>query len=118
MFIPVNEEGNVLEKPIEKNFRYNGTSVDNMYYQLLEQYEKAQSKVLFKGWKLDTSWNQSHNIFLKHTSKWWTNYAANENSVYWKSTDDKTDKTIEEFMLKNKDLPLELTEVALKQIGI
>lgn len=56
MFIPCNEKGEPLEKPE----RYNEFHIDrvtsgkefNKWYQECKQYQKAESRVLFKGFKL------------------------------------------------------------------
>lgn len=67
MFIPCDEEGNVLEEPI-----YNG--VDEQYYGVqIEKYQKAKESVIFDGCEFvkedENSWKIKHNgniyTFLK-----------------------------------------------------
>jgi hypothetical protein len=95
MFIPCDEEGNILKEPKINTNRANGFDVDDFY---LEQYQKAQSKVLFKGWV----YNQERKMIrdIKDTCGF---------ILPW-------DNTIEELM--NRNFELKLTETALKQIGL
>ena len=102
MFIPCDEEGNVLEEPkIEGKITWCDKCEElNPEY---GTWYKAQSKVLFKGWKyeLNEEWDQpaivnsTHSIILGNTVGGY--------------------KTIEKLASKVK---LELTETALKQIGL
>jgi hypothetical protein len=54
MFVPCDEDSNVLEEPIRfknwKNYDYSGTDIGFEQEKLCRQYHKAQEKVLFEGW--------------------------------------------------------------------
>lgn len=91
-FIPCDEEGNVLEEPKDNN---------SNYYQLLyEEYKQAQSKVLFKNCIAYKPMENSEYYVIEHN-----------NAKIWLS---HTERTIEWFINEQ----LELTDTALKQIGL
>ena len=52
MFIPLNEYGEVLDKPIEKNFTDGTGFVNNAFFIETNDYLKAQEKVLLEGFSL------------------------------------------------------------------
>lgn len=102
MFISCDEEGNVLEEPKLEDWvcEIHG----NYYYNIkLEEYNQAQSKVLFKGWQyeLNEEWDQP-----AITNGTYSIIIGNTIGGY---------KTIEILASKVK---LELTEIVLKQIGL
>ena len=102
MFVPCDEEGNVLEEP--KGFM---NYVDYTYLDksIELQYQQAQSKVLFKGWELSTS---SHNKL--------------ENSLFYKSWEFSINfsdfKSLEEIVFWIREDKMKLAETALKEIGL
>ena len=49
MFVPCDEDGNVLEEPKKYNIIFGNSIRNPLYGKQLEQYQKALSKVLFKG---------------------------------------------------------------------
>ena len=49
MFVPCDEDGNVLGEP------YNDGNGDNYFGVLLDEYQKAKEKVLFEGFDLSTA---------------------------------------------------------------
>jgi hypothetical protein len=56
MFVPVDEEGNVLEEPLQEHYTdctEEQNAKDWLYN--LEKYEQAKNKVLFEGIDLDTA---------------------------------------------------------------
>ena len=56
MFVPVDEEGNFLEEPLQEHYTdctEEQNAKDWLYN--LEKYEQAKNKVLFKGIDLDTA---------------------------------------------------------------
>lgn len=99
MFVPCDENGNVLQEPKEKVFsRENGAYEFDEYCKI---YEKAKEKVLFEGFY------------------WKGNYAvcmAEDEMIY---IDDEfmQNMTIDKF-LTTIITDLQLTTTALKQIGI
>ena len=109
MFVPCDEDGNVLEEPEQYNSWLNKKSIDwgkvpfNVDLHTFEKYKKAQSKVLFKFWKLikdnDGTFLNKNEDFLK-VNKY--------NSIHLCDT-------LEEI-IKYGGIELELTETALKQI--
>ena len=61
MFVPCDEDGNVLEEPDHLNYKHiNGfneivfisQSKQNKYHSDCDEYQKAQSKVIFKGFEV------------------------------------------------------------------
>ena len=96
MFVPCNKEGMILEEPILENWICE--THENYYYNIkLKEYKQAQSKVLFKGWK----------IAGKH------NFTYIEDSTYHIVLDNSIYPTIESLRIE-----LELTQTVLKQIGL
>ena len=107
MFVPCDEEGNVLEEPEQYNSWLNKTGIDwekvpfNIDLHTFEKYKKAQSKLLFKGWKYEGA-------LIDKNGTYYGNYLD-------LSTDDF--KTLEIILYLLEDYSLfELTETALKQI--
>ena len=103
MFVPCDEEGNVLEEPEQYNSWLNKKSIDwgkvpfNIDLHTFEKYKKAQSKVLFKSWK-------------------WEGTLIYKNGNYLDlSTNDFKTLEILLYLLEGYSL-FELTETALKQI--
>ena len=102
MFVPCDEDGNVLEEPEQYNSWLNKKSIDwgkvpfNVDLHTFEKYKQAQSKVLFKGWEM-----------RKDNSVGLINWSDRINlSIY---------KTLEDLPAHYKR-NMELTETALKQI--
>jgi hypothetical protein len=105
MFVPCDEDGNVLEEPTEKDeFRYcNGTE----YYphqkkQYAKEYQQAKERCLFEGFELKGQTNYSFvyknkNIFPYFISK---------------------KGTIEELTFHISNCDLQLTQTAIKQLSL
>ena len=104
MFVPCDDEGNVLEEPDRNNQYCIGTSEENsmIYYNHLGKYEDAKEKVLFEGYKLGTSSMMSGVFAISNDLA----------DVIHFDLDD----TIETMLGHISNLTL--TESALKQIGI
>lgn len=58
MFIPCDDEGNVLEEPCSI-----GVGNEFYYERALDQYEQAKEKVLFEGWEKRI---ENHEAFKQH----------------------------------------------------
>jgi len=109
MFVPCDEEGNVLKEP-----NYYSCFLDNSYltrpqlinYENCVRYQKAKDRVLFEGWSLLDSehiTNGSYDIDILT----WTFYRTNEGGgVGYEIIDDLT------------NYQLELTSTAEKEIGL
>ena len=98
MFVPVDEEGNVLEEP---KLPYNKPTWCDKCEELNPEYSKwykAQSKVLFKGWKRDIIDDDEVLCY--------------KNSMYFVL---ENYNTLEEISLS---YDLELTKEILEQIGL
>ena len=99
MFVPCDEDGNVLEEPENYKEWLLDTPYDFLYkYEHCLQYQQAQSKVLFKGWE------------YKNNALWYNN--KHVIPMY-----DFEDYYTLERLQYDKGI-LELTEEALKQIGL
>ncbi|WP_137906083.1 hypothetical protein [Chryseobacterium sp. 2VB] len=116
MFVPVDEEGNVLEEPTQEKYGwYSSCSPEEQsgwmyeegeakYYEALEKWNKAKEKVLFEGFGMQPS---KHKGLFDLVSKNGTlllnlNFPTNED-VEW---------------LLTLGFEIELTPSALKQIGL
>lgn len=92
MFIPCSEDGRILIEPTESN---------SIYWS--EEYKKAKKNVLFHGFEVD-EFSALPNITSVINRKL-------QKHIYISN-----DKLIQDVVLKYK--PLELTEWAIKQIGL
>ena len=94
MFVPCDDEGNVLEDII-------GHGLTNGYKDKVIQYQQAKEKVLFEGCSISKLMPDNyHQVY------------CNSDRILWLSWNKS--KTIEDLILAN----LTLTESAKKQIGI
>lgn len=95
MFVPVDEEGNILDEPV---FTEEDKDYPHEVEWYKEYYKQAQSKVLFKGWeyKNNTLWYNNKHVIPMYDFE---DYYTLERLQYGKGI-------------------LELTEEALKQIGL
>lgn len=112
MFIPCDEDGNVLEEP--KNYKEWLRKALNTPYELdlykYEQYQRSQSKVLFKGWKCLEKTKRGHYKLQKEDGD--TMYLDTSEGVLNGTGHNNT----LEYMQFISTEPFELTETALKQI--
>ena len=114
MFVPCDEEGNVLEEP--KGWNNEDCNLDDCCHVCkCEQYKQAKERVLFEGFKI-SSRNSCINENLKilrfdGSNEVWAEIKDNEARF---SFPNLSVKTIEDM----DGLLLELTETAIKQIGL
>ena len=100
-FVPCDENGNVLKEPKEDDFLYHDKTLNHVDFSAeLEQYEKAKERVLFKGFE-HYLFREANNV--KHNKSRKCFSFPNYNGVI-----------IEDLI----SLEVELTESAIKQIGL
>lgn len=101
MFVPCDEDGNVLGEP------YNDGNGDNYFGVLLDEYQKAKEKVLFEGFELNFEITEIVGIINNDYQIWfYKNGTTTINS--------KEIKTIEDLIKYD----LTLTPNAIKQLGL
>jgi len=103
MFVPVDEEGNVLEEPKQ----FEGKFKD--YQNILDTYVKAKEKVLFEGFEVEDIGLGSFAI-----RKWRCIIMKCSKAIGAKWENVASYQTIEDLV----NLDLQLTPSALKAIGI
>lgn len=104
MFVPVDETGNILCKPTHYDewiSEYNKGIVHGYEQVIMGEYLEAKEKVLLEGFEFVESWNG--NYHFKH---------GDELIIIA-----KRGETIESRLLR-LDFEIELTESAIKQIGL
>ena len=94
-FVPCDENGNVLEEPY-----FDGEN-DLYYSAKKEEFEKAKERVLFKGFEL---YNDENTIRY--------------NNIFIENQDFKKGLTIESLKSYCSTTSIELTDSAIKQIGL
>ncbi|WP_291095515.1 MULTISPECIES: hypothetical protein [unclassified Empedobacter] len=107
MFVPCDEEGNVLEEPTMEKYGYYFSNHqeeqsgwmyeegEDEYYKVLEKYQQAKERVLFEGFSVYK--NLIKNINGDNIMTWYIEA-----------------RCIEDLILMN----LTLTQTAIKQIGL
>lgn len=107
MFVPCDEDGNVLEEPkLVPVKEYIDREPDEDYVPDLEQYQQAKDRVMFEGeWK--------HSVDDRYTYMNWCRNDKKDITVHMHSC-----KTIEDMLSKKWYKSLKLTPTALKQIGL
>ena len=107
-FVPTDLEGNVLEKPLESDFdnfdlNEGGQVVDyELYNNACDEFLDAQEKVLFKGFEI----RDKGNFYFVERK---------ESTLFRRVLNKNTKSTIEDLLIWGN---VELTETAIKQIGI
>ncbi|SHF17521.1 hypothetical protein [Chryseobacterium vrystaatense] len=109
-FVPVDEEGNVLTQPHLGMFHDNRAPLQDLNFAKIE-YEKAKEKVLFEGFDLIKSDIETlnHTTFIENVNGEQVGYNKS-----WENEWNLYGIVIEDLVGFN----IELTESALKQIGI
>lgn len=105
MFVPCDNDGNILEEPqmIEKRLGFDEVEMDYDYAEL-ELYKKAKEKVLFKGFTAK-----------EMDGKFWYVYDNNGEFFYsFPLINSDLYRKVEDLI----QLDLELTESALNQLGL
>ena len=114
MFVPCDDEGNVLEDP-GLHTEFLSSDEEEVYEHELYLFEKSEEKVLFKGFRVSDKTNcVNGNLKILRFE--------GSNQVWAETKDSTTEfrfpnlrvKTVEDL----DDLLLELTESAIKQIGL
>lgn len=104
MFVPVDQNGNVLSEPqmIEKRLGFDEVEMDYDYAEV-EIYKKAKEKVLFKNVTI-TPVEDYYIVKIGRREVW----------ITW------TERTIEDIQHINRayEVDFELTESAIKQLGL
>lgn len=111
MFVPCDEEGNVLE---EKDFYQKGVNRDEhtSYMKALKQYQQAKERVLFEGYEYGNETSDVWQIYLDLSINLETNL---DRLIFTK----KTGKCLDaEFVENLVSIGLTLTKSAQKQIGL
>ena len=99
MFVPCDEDGNVLEHP---NY-IKGQRTAQFYNDKMDLYQQAKERCLFEGF-------ESKHIKTTHDNY----YIINNKNITWLSWNNS--KTIENLLDYNQDL--QLTQTAIKQLGL
>jgi len=104
MFVPCDEDGNVLEDPT-----HNGKSIETMR-ELLKEYQQAKERCLFDGF-FNTTESPQYKMYIQNGMQSVFYIARNSTTVknIWGM------RTIEDLI---KDTPIQLTQTAIKQIGL
>lgn len=110
MFVPCDQNGNVLKEPMENDFYYSDGVLNHVDYSAeFEQYQKAKEKVLFKDCTVKGI-KKSHSLDIDYFVVY---HKGRQIWISW------TDRVIDDFILNRNYLNgLELTESAIKQIGL
>ncbi len=95
MFVPCDENGNVLEEPNEI-----GGIIQ--YPQEMIDYQQAKERCLFEGWE------------LVHNGKWGAEIAKDKATGYWQFNISQYKRV--EYLLWDRQL--QLTTTAIKQLGL
>ncbi len=93
MFVPCDKDGNILEKPKKYNnwinYNYSGTDIGFEDEKLCRQYQKAELKVLFKGFNFKGEINDvfvlkncDFNLLFSIKSKFFINHMRIECLVF------------------------------------
>ena len=116
MFVPCDEGGNVLKEPIfhEPN---NENEIGN-YQILIDEYYEAKAKVLFEEFNLNQKdFSKLESIFCLTKECFQITFFTKEKGCFMDNL--KTNKTYEIKTIEDLiQFELELTESALKQIGL
>lgn len=108
MFIPCDEEGNVLDMPTGYGCYNPDNPLPDEYYIEHKKYQEAKERVLFEGYTLINEGKNysSVSMIIKENGK---DRGINRIDIFYKNP-----KTIEDLI----PLGLELTETAIKQLGL
>lgn len=118
MFIPVDENGNVLEEPrmIERSI---GFDEKDVFWDVdeVEIYRKAKEKVMFEGWEL----NSDEKEIVCNYNSYYLDFSDDDTIIFQEVRGDDYDytecfETIEDLAISQFDF--QLTPSALKQIGL
>jgi len=66
MFLPVDDEGNFLEEPVENDFKDSTGFISNVFFIEMTEYKKALSEVIFEGFevKSKTAFNNGYEFVV------------------------------------------------------
>ena len=114
MFVPCDEEGNIISK-----FYSEKENTKNLTFsQLSNQYQIAETKVLFEGFNLNQKdFSKLESIFCLTKECFQITFFTNEKGCFMDNL--KTNKTYEIKTIEDLiQFKLELTASAIKQIGL
>ena len=116
MFVPCDNEGNLLEEPKENWLYQKGLSETEQHIriQLLEQYQEAKDRVLFNGFRLVDENKESIWIEVEKTGKDLVFVKETFRGAPYITLSSDYVETIEDLT----DLDLELTESAIKRYNL
>ena len=117
MFVPCDEEGNVLKEPNPKDVYPAPTAEEEIdFLDSLEQYNQAKEKVLFKGFELNQKdLSKLESIFCLTKECFQITFFTKEKGCFMDNL--KTNKTYEIKTIEDLiEYDLQLTENAVKQI--
>jgi hypothetical protein len=115
MIVPCDEFGNVLKEPNQDNYAFCSVNGENYEYDLLK-YQQAKDRVLFKGFKVVHIPKNGGSVYSDSISD-----SSGLIHLFWYSKITETWSlshgltTIENLAIFNS---IELTETALKEIGL
>lgn len=126
MFVPCNEEDNVLEEPTMEKYGYYFSNHqeeqsgwmyeegEDEYYKVLEKYQQAKERVLFKNVTIIKASQNSFNIYIKKE----ISLVYDDNCKSFRAAHSIEDLA-NSFNKRNlNEFHIELTQSALKQIGL
>lgn len=120
MFVPCDEDGNVLEEPKKENYlTESGLYQTDCHTKAIKRYQKAKEKVLFNGFEYCL--NEETNMIELECNDIFINYNIEEDLFFLDSwNDDVIIMNLEclSNSLSNTVSNIELTESAIKQIGL
>lgn len=106
MFVPCDEDGNVLEEPKKKYvYSWNPNASPNPKTDQYKQYTEAKERVLFDGFELVEIYKYGFDLVMK--SEDWSEQISLMN-----------EDTIEDLLTCSFDPGFELNESAIKQLGL
>ena len=114
MFVPCDEDGNVLEEPKIEDYFDDGFNLEfnQKHFKdvVLKEYYKAKEKVLFKGFYYQSNFSKKQNKLYE--------YIRNKHPHVF-SFEQINNSTVESLLIGyKKEFLITLTETAIKQIGI
>lgn len=105
MFVPVDEDGNVMEEPHNFGLLHTyptGDKLMDLSFELALKYQKAKEKVLFEGFEI----RDKGNFYFIEEKK---------SCLYYRVLKKNSKATIEKLLVFNETI---LTESAIKQLGL
>jgi hypothetical protein len=113
MFVPCDEDGNVLQKP-EEHFPTGNNNLEKQIFIKQKKYKQAKEKVLFEGFEV-IGVDENHTELELKNNDFWIDFFKHSSIITTDSYQiDYPVKLCEDLLGYN----LILTESALKQLGL